>query len=131
MTSKNDVILLAFQKLSRKIGLERVIWRNAPILFNNQYMMNYHITFFRQLARRLEGYTRKVHHQLCEPVSQHSDQHEWSGLCTTCGKEIIELAQRLADIAGKHHLVLETCAEQIDLEPYGIAHGHCIDRALL
>ena len=37
----------------------------------------------------------------------------------------------MADIAGKHHLVLETCAEQIDLSPYGIAHGHCIDRTLL
>ena len=31
----------------------------------------------------------------------------------------------------KHHLVLETCSEQIDLSPYGIAHGHCIDRTLL
>ena len=37
----------------------------------------------------------------------------------------------MADVAGKHHLALETCAEQIDLSPYGIAHGHCIDRTLL
>lgn len=43
----------------------------------------------------------------------------------------MKLAQRLVDIASRHHLVLETCAEQIDLAPYGITHGHCIDRTLL
>ena len=57
--SKNDVILPAFQELSRRVGPERVIWRYDPILFTNRYTMDYHITFFSQLARRLEGYTRK------------------------------------------------------------------------
>ena len=57
--SKNDIILPAFQELSRKIGPERVIWRYDPILFTDRYTMDYHITFFSQLARRLEGYTRK------------------------------------------------------------------------
>lgn len=53
------------------------------------------------------------------------------GFAPLTEQEIVELARRLADIAGKHHLALETCAEQIDLKPYGIAHGHCIDRGLL
>lgn len=57
--SKNDVILPAFQELSRKIGPERVIWRYDPILLTDRYTMDYHITFFSRLARRLEGYTRK------------------------------------------------------------------------
>ena len=57
--SKNDVILPSFQELSRRIGPERVIWRYDPILFTDRYTMDYHITFFSQLARRLEGYTRK------------------------------------------------------------------------
>ena len=36
-----------------------MIWRYDPILFTDRYTMDYHITFFRQLARRLEGYTHK------------------------------------------------------------------------
>ena len=44
--NKNDVILPAFQELSRQIGPERVIWRYDPILFTDHYTMDYHITSF-------------------------------------------------------------------------------------
>lgn len=129
--SKNDVILPVFQELSRRIGPERVIWRYDPILFTDRYTMDYHITFFSQLARRLEGYIRKCIISFVDLYRNTQANMDGLGLATLTGKEIAELAQRLADIAGKHHLVLETCAEQIDLSPYGIAHGHCIDRNLL
>ena len=129
--SKNDVILPAFQELSRRIGPERVIWRYDPILFTDRYTMDYHITFFSQLARRLEGYTRKCIISFVDLYRNTQTNMNGLGFATLTEKEIVELAQRLAGIAGRHHLVLETCAEQIDLSPYGIAHGHCIDRTLL
>lgn len=129
--SKNDVILPAFQELSRKIGPERVIWRYDPILLTDRYTIDYHITFFSQLARRLAGYTRKCIISFVDLYRNTQANMNGLGFAALTEKEIIELARRLADIAGKHHLVLETCAEQIDLEPYGIAHGHCIDRTLL
>lgn len=66
-----------------------------------------------------------------EPYRNTQTNMNGLGFAALTEKEIIVLAQRLADIASKHHLALETCAEQIDLEPYGIAHGHCIDRNLL
>ena len=93
--------------------------------------MDYHITFFSQLARRLEGYTRKCIISFVDLYRNTQTNMNGLGFAALTEKEIVELAQRLVDIAGKHHLVLETCAEQIDLKPYGIAHGHCIDRTLL
>lgn len=128
---KNHVILPAFQELSRKIGPERVIWRYDPILFTDRYTMDYHITFFSQLARRLEGYTRKCIISFVDLYRNTQSNMNGLGFAALTEKEIVELAQRLADIAGKHQLVLETCAEQINLEQYGIAHGHCIDCSLL
>ena len=116
--SKNDVILPAFQELSRQIGPERVIWRYDPILFTDRYTMDYHITFFSQLARRLEGYTRKCIISFVDLYRNTQTNMSGLGFAPLTEKEIVELAQRLADIAGKHHLVLETCAEQIDLSPY-------------
>lgn len=129
--SKNDVVLPAFQELSHSIGPERVIWRYDPILLTNRYTMDYHITFFSQLARRLEGYTRKCIISFVDLYRNTQTNMNGLGFAALTEKEIVELAQRLVDIAGRHHLVLETCAEQIDLAAYGIAHGHCIDRNLL
>ena len=38
-----------------------------------------------------------------------------------------ELAARLVDVADKNNLIVESCAEKINLDQFGIAHGHCID----
>lgn len=108
-----------------------MIWRYDPILFTDRYTMDYHITFFSQLARWLEGYTRKCIISFVDLYRNTQANMNGLGFAPLTEKEIIDLAQQLADIASKHHLVLETCSEQIDLSPYGIAHGHCIDRALL
>ena len=44
--SKNDVIIPAFQQLSKIIGRERIIWRYDPIFFNEYYTMEYHCKYF-------------------------------------------------------------------------------------
>lgn len=41
---------------------------------------------------------------------------------------MIELAKALVGIAESNQLVIETCAEQIDLQNIGIKHGSCIDK---
>ena len=41
--------------------------------------------------------------------------------------EMYELAERLAEIAHKNHIIVESCAKKINLEQFGIKHGHCID----
>lgn len=58
--SKSNVLISAFQQLSKRIGKERVLWRYDPIFFSEQYTMDYHCKYFRLLAERLEAYT-----QLC------------------------------------------------------------------
>ena len=131
LPDKDSVMVPVFQELSERVGKERVVWRYDPILFTDRYTMDYHITFFSQLARRLESYTRKCIISFVDLYRNTQTNMNGLGFATLTEKEIVELAQRLAGIAGRHHLVLETCAEQIDLSPYGIAHGHCIDRTLL
>ncbi len=46
-------------------------------------------------------------------------------------EEIVSLAGRMAEIASKYHLIIETCAEQTDLKELGIRHGSCIDKQLI
>ncbi len=47
--SKNNIIIPAFQKVSQVIGREKVIWRYAPIFFNDRYTMEYHCKYFKVL----------------------------------------------------------------------------------
>ena len=43
-----------FQKLSYKIGKERVIWRYDPIIFTDKYNVEYHLKAFEQIAKELQ-----------------------------------------------------------------------------
>ena len=123
---KNDVVIPAFQRLSREIGPERVIWRYDPILLSDRYTLQYHIQYFEAMAKKLAGYTDKC-------VLSFLDQYPHLGKTPFRSPnrlEIQELAGRFSDIAGRYDLTPETCAEAIDLSEFGIAHGRCIDGRL-
>lgn len=128
--SKNDVIVPAFQKLSQMVGPERIIWRYDPIILTPTYTTQYHVHYFERIAKRLSGYTNKC-------VISFVDMYRHLGTISRDMQflplgmvEICELAGRFSDIAWKHNLTLETCAEAIDLSQFGISHGHCIDGEL-
>lgn len=124
--SKNSTIVPAFQELSRRIGPERVIWRYDPILLTPKYTTDYHVRYFEELARRLSGYTTKCVISFVDLYRHLGQQFQSLGTA-----EIIELAGRLSEIAQKYGLILETCAEKLDLSQFDIRHGHCVDAGLL
>lgn len=124
--SKNSIIIPAFQELSRRIGPERVIWRYDPILLTPKYSAEYHVRYFEELARRLSGYTTKF---IISFVDQYRHLGEQFQSLNT--EQIFNLAGRLSEIAQKYGLMLETCAESLDLSQFGIRHGHCVDAELL
>ena len=124
--SKNEVIIPAFQKLSRQIGPDRIIWRYDPILLTPKYTTEYHVHYFEELAKRLSGHSRKCVISFVDLYRHLGKQFSPLG-----ENEIYELAGRFSDIASKYNLTLETCAESIELSQFGIGHGHCIDGELL
>lgn len=129
--SKNDVIVPTFQKLSRIIGAERVIWRYDPIILTPTYTVEYHIHYFEKLAKQLSGYTNTCVISFVD-MYRHLGSISRSMQFLPLGTEAIyELAGRFGDIAHKCDLALETCSEAIDLSMFGIGHGHCIDGELL
>ena len=48
---KKKYMIPIFQKLSRKIGSERVIWRYDPIFFTDKYTPEYHLKSFEYIAK--------------------------------------------------------------------------------
>jgi len=129
--SKNHVMIPAFQRLSDLVGPDRVIWRYDPIFLSGTYTVEYHTRYFEELAKRLFPYTRKC-------TISFLDFYRNTGknmAALSPGKFSVEqqahLAESLAEIAQSYGLRIDTCAEGIALEQYGIEHARCIDDRLL
>jgi len=125
--NKNDVIIPAFQELSNLIGPDRVIWRYDPILLSQKYSVEYHIRYFEEIAKRLSGYTKKCIISFVDLYRNTQNNTKDLGLLPLEANTMYEIAKRLVEIASKYGIVIESCAEKVNLEQFGIEHGHCID----
>lgn len=128
---KKEGIICTFKELSEKIGRKRVIWRYDPILLTENMGVGYHVRYFEEIAKRLEGYTnmcvisfvdlyQKTQRNLKDTTAREPSQNE-----------MIEIASKLCATAKKYGITIQTCAEEIALESVGIKHGKCIDSALI
>lgn len=129
--SKNDVMIPAFQKLSTRIGRERVVWRYDPIFLSERYTLDYHCTYFERLASRLSPYTDQCTVSFLDyyqDTERRMHPHHITGIST---QKKLELMERMSEIALQYGLSLATCSERIDLSEFGIRHACCIDKKRL
>lgn len=125
--NKNDIVIPAFRELSKKIGAEKVIWRYDPIMLTEKYTIDYHVNYFNEIAKRLSGYTNKCVISFVDLYRNTQSHLKELRMLPLGDNEMYELAERLVEIAHKNNLIVESCAEKINLEQFGIQHGHCID----
>lgn len=131
LPNKRNEILLTFKKLSKRIGKEKVIWRYDPILFSNKYTYDYHLKAFSEIAQNLSGYTEKVVISFVDTYEKTRRNLSGIQLETIDNSLSMKFALELSKIAAINNLIIETCAENIDLSKYGIKNGHCIDKDLV
>lgn len=126
--SKNDIIIPTFQKLSKKIGKDRVVWRYDPIFLNEKYTLEYHCKYFELLANKLHLYTEKCTVSFIDSYRNTERNMKPLNIMNISIQQKLELMERFSSIAVRYGLSLDTCAEEIDLQKYGISHAHCIDK---
>lgn len=128
--SKSNVIIPSFQRLSDKLGPERVIWRYDPIFLSQKYSIDYHIHYFEMLAKRLSLYTKKCTISFLDYYRNTEKKLSTLGIQPFPIESQIFMAKKISEIAHSYGLSVDTCAEKIDLQNYGIQHAHCIDEKL-
>lgn len=128
---KKEKMIPVFQKLSEKIGMQRVIWRYDPILFTEKYTPEYHLKAFEQIATALNGYTQKCVISFVDIYAKNQKNMELLGAYELDEAALMEFAKRLSAIARKNGMMIGSCAERIDLAECGIAHNCCIDKELI
>ncbi|MDR0548752.1 MAG: DUF1848 domain-containing protein [Deltaproteobacteria bacterium] len=119
---KKDLTAI-FQKLSRKLGSLKVDWRYDPIIIDAERTVNYHLKNLAVLGAELAPYASRL-------IISFVDQYRGIGPFNPLSAAEIELlAAGLGRLAASWGLPVYTCAEKIDLSPYGIYPGACVDEA--
>lgn len=124
-----------FLELSQRIGPDRVVWRFDPLLGGPNLPPQLLLERINRLADKLQGATRKL-------VISFADIAAYRKVQTNLGKlgegyrelteaEIHTICHGLTQLRQRTGLEIGTCAEDIDLSRYGIAHNRCVDDDLL
>lgn len=127
-----DRAIQTFRNLSERIGADRVIWRYDPIILTRKTPAEFHIERHEFVAQSLRGYTRRnvisivdAYNKVIRRVKglpaelQPIEQPDYS------------FVRCLADNCEKNGMEIVSCAEEIDLRPYGVRPGKCIDDELI
>lgn len=136
-----------FKKLSEKIGKEKVIWRFDPLIITPNITPRDLLTRIWNVGNKLKGYTdklvfsfvdvkayRKVQNNLVkETMFFTKDDVENAEANHAQRMEIVQGLQKIREAWHKEgwNVEIATCAEDIDLESYGIEHNRCIDGELM
>lgn len=136
-----------FKQLSDMVGKEKVIWRFDPLIVTPEITPRTLLAKVWKVGNMLKGYTdklvfsfvdvlayRKVQSNLIKEIGCFTkDNVESSELTQSQKTEIVDGLVKLRDIWKEHgwNISLATCAEDLDLEQYGIEHNRCIDGELM
>jgi DNA repair photolyase len=136
-----------FKRLSERIGKERVIWRFDPLLLAEQMSVDDLLGKVRNIGNQLARHTDKLVFSFADVFNyprvkanliKDSDYFNETNIhfaeFTTDKKN--EMAVGLRDLLNEWRTInpdftMATCAEDVDLERYGIAHNKCIDDELM
>jgi DNA repair photolyase len=125
----------SFKQLVDKLGKGRVIWRFDPLLLTDDISIDALLSKIDIIGEMLQGYTEKLVFSFADILSYRKVKanlersnipyHEWTEL------QMLEFAERLAELNRKWGYTLATCGEKVDLQQFGIEHNHCVDDALI
>ena len=124
-----------FQKLSDRIGREKVIWRFDPLILTDEIRVEELLRKVENIGNQLKDYTDKF-------VFSFADIRVYKKVQSNLRKNSIayqefdertmtEFAEELYKLNENWKFEIATCAEKIPLEKYGITHNKCVDDDLM
>lgn len=127
-----ETSLEAFREVSDRIGKEKLIWRYDPIVISTITSPEFHQETYRNIAEELKGYTtrsvisivdiyRKAAKRICVLANEGVD------IIDCDAAALGDLMKSMAGTAKKNDMEIFSCAEELDLEPFGIQSGKCVD----
>ena len=128
--------LATFRRLSRRLGSERVVWRFDPIIVGGSLTPERILEKIERIGDRLHRYTRKLVVSFVD-IAKYRNVREnlrrsGSGDSEEPGPEAVRrIAEGIQRLNRDWGLGVASCAENVDLSAFGIAHNRCIDDDLM
>lgn len=131
-----EAAVATFRRLADRVGPARIVWRYDPILVAPALGTAWHEERFERIAAALAGSTGRV-------VVSFYDEYPFTrarlrrldaeGLSPVepMAEGIGPLVRALVSSAAAHGMSMASCAEKIDLRPYGVQPGRCVDPDLM
>ena len=125
-----------FRRLASRIGPGKVIWRYDPIVFSEATGVDFHLRNFEAISNALKGFARRCVVSIWDEyrkLAQRLETLSLQGIHLQQPQraELDRLIPRLADICAANGMEIVSCAEELDLVPYGVQRGKCIDDELI
>jgi hypothetical protein len=122
----------ALRELGQRLGPRRMIWRYDPIVFTGITPPAFHLENFQRLAESLRGHTRRVVVSIVDmyrKIQARLKKLEGTpaAVAPCSAEDLGPLMRGLAERAGENGMEIVSCAEEIDLRPFGILPGKCVD----
>lgn len=122
-----------FQALARRIGKDRVVWRYDPLLLSDSLTTEVLLDRVAAIGARLKGFTEKLVFSFADISAYRKVVNNLAG--TGCrefsAEEKIHFVEGLCKLNKDFGFELATCAEDVDLSRFGIAHNKCVDDDLM
>lgn len=127
--------LKTFKELADRVGLERVIWRYDPIVFSNLTGVQFHRETYTEIAQALRGYTfrsvisivddyRKATKRIRDLAQEGVEIVAYEG---SPSPRFDQFMHDLVATAQANEMEIVSCAEEINLQSYGVRPGKCVD----
>lgn len=121
-----------FKELSQRVGAKRVIWRYDPIVLTKKTSAEFHVERHALIAQSLRGYTYRNVISIVDAYNKVTRQVKKLPIDLQPSEEPdYGFVRQLADNSERNGMEIVSCAEDIDLHPYGIRPGKCIDDELI
>lgn len=119
-----DEVIKDFKYLSSIVGKSSIGWRYTPIILNEKYSIERHISTFRYIARELSGYTSLATFGFVDIYDKLRKNHPEIKDCSDENK--VYISREFQKIANENHLDLRLCSKEKWLKSYGINIDGCM-----
>lgn len=124
-------LIETFKVLSNIIGKHRMVWRYDPIIITDNLEVDFHTKSFEHLATELTSFCTKCTISFVDPYKKALKNMPCLKQFPIPTEMRLSLASKLAAIATRFALPIESCAEETDLTIVGVKSGSCIDSDII